>query len=271
MPAASVEMGKETVRGFKQLGILSVQGFGQDADLAKSFQRGGVRSDVETVLGGQEHGPGGEHDGWVIENPIVIESDEVVDRLRHERMPFLREHEVIGNTNRYRFREDNWEDEEWVEGAKTANVQVDIHPSIVVKNEISNGVGPLNRVCVGIESVQEPGIVLSDEFSRTRVRPEHIFAETDTFQHQAEQIEKKNSLVGHHFPAAIRNTLPPHREGVCFPRLVQNAWNAFLFPVLGGVPSRVVIWGIKLLLGQISSVVDCEIIREGGENDDCTE
>jgi hypothetical protein len=137
MPTASIEVGKETVRGLERFGVLSVQGFGEDADFAKGFKRGGVGGSVETILGGQEHGTGGEHDGWVIENPVVIESDEVVDRLCHERMPFFREHEVIGNTNGYRFGEDNREDEERVERAKAANVQVDVHTSIVMENEIS--------------------------------------------------------------------------------------------------------------------------------------
>jgi len=104
-------------------------------------------------LGGQEHGPGAEHDSGVVENPIVIESDEIVDSLRHERVAFFREHEIIGDANGYRFGEDNREDEERIEGAKATNVQVDVHASIVVKSEISDGVGPLDRVRVGVESV----------------------------------------------------------------------------------------------------------------------
>ena len=83
----------------------------------------------------------------------MIESDEVVDGLRHERMALLREHEVIGNANGYRFREDNWEDEEGVEGAEAADVQIDIHAAVVVENEISNGVCSLYGVGVGVESI----------------------------------------------------------------------------------------------------------------------
>ena len=108
---------------------------------------------VEAILGGQEHGTGGEHDSRIVENPIVIESDKVVDRLRHERMPLFREHEIIGNANGYCFGEDNREDEERVERAKAANVQVDIHAPIVMENEISNGVGSLNGIGIGVESV----------------------------------------------------------------------------------------------------------------------
>jgi len=141
------------MRGLERFCVFSVQGFGEDADLTKRSKRGGVGGSVETILGRQEHGTGGEHDGRVIENPIVIESDEVVDSLRHERMPLFREHEIIGNTNGYRFGEDNWEDEERVERAKAANVQVDVHASIVIKNEISDGVGPLNGISIGVESV----------------------------------------------------------------------------------------------------------------------
>jgi len=84
--------------------------------------------------------------------------------------------------------------------------------------------------------------VLSDEFSRTRVRPEHILAETDKFQHWTKQSgtvgqKERGLLVRHHFSTVVRNTLPPCRESVCFPGLVQDARNAFLFPVLGSVPS----------------------------------
>jgi len=152
VPAASIEVGKETTRGLERFGVLSIQGFGEDADFAKGFERGGVGGGVETVLGGQEHGAGGEHDGRVIENPTVIKGDEVVNRLCHERMPFFREHEIIGNADGYGFWEDDREDEERVERAKTANVQVDVHASIVMENEISNGVGPLDGVGIGVES-----------------------------------------------------------------------------------------------------------------------
>jgi len=104
-------------------------------------------------LGGQKHRSGGKHDGRVIENPRMIESDEVVYRLRHERMTSLREHEVVGNSNRFRFGEDNWVYEEGVEGAKATDVQIDIHAAIVVEDEISNGVGALNGVGVCVERV----------------------------------------------------------------------------------------------------------------------
>lgn len=175
-------------------------------------------SGVDSVLGGQEHWPGREHHGRVIENPIVIKRDQVVDRLRHEGVSFFGEHEVIGNADGYRFWEDYWEYEERVEGSKTADVQIDVHASIVVKDEIPDGVGPLNGVRVGVECVKEPGIVFGNELSRTRVRPKHVL------------------VVWHHFSAAVRNTFPSCGEGGCFPSLVQNAWNTFSFPVLGCVP-----------------------------------
>ena len=168
----------------------------------------------------------------------MIESDEVMNRLGHERVPLFREHEVIGNANRYGLGEDDWKDEEGVEGAEATDVQIDVHAAVVVENEISNGVGSLNRVGVSLESVQEPGIVLSNEISRTRVCPEHILAETNTFSiRQTGENGVESSLVGHHFSTAVRNTLPARREGLCFPGLVQYAWDTFNFPVLGGIPS----------------------------------
>ena len=47
----------------------------------------------------------------------MIESDEVVDCLRHEGVALFREHEVIGDPNRYSLGEDDGEYEERVEGA----------------------------------------------------------------------------------------------------------------------------------------------------------
>ena len=129
-------------------------------DFAKGRERGGVGVGVETVLGGQKHRSSREHRGRVIEYPRVIEGDEVVDCLRHKRMPFFGEYEVIGNANRYRFREDNWVHEEGVEGAEAADVQIDVHAAIVVEDEIANGIGPPYRVGVGVECVEKPGIVL---------------------------------------------------------------------------------------------------------------
>lgn len=152
-------------------------------------------SGVDAILGGQEHGSSGEHDSWVIENPIVIERDQVVDRLRHEGVSFFCEHEVIGNANRYRFGEDDRENEERVEGSKAADVQIDIHASIVVEDKIPNGVGSLNGIRVGVEGVQEPGIVFCYELSRTRVRPKHILAAADTFSIAWAGPKKKKDLT----------------------------------------------------------------------------
>ena len=96
-------------------------------------------------------------------------------------MSSLREHEVVGNSNGFRFGEDNWVYEEGVEGAKASDVQIDVHAAIVMENEISNGVGALNGVGVCVERVKEPRVMLCDELPRTCVRPEHIFTKNDTF------------------------------------------------------------------------------------------
>ena len=110
----------------------------------------------------------------------MIESDEVVDSLGHERVPFFREHEVIGDSNGYRFWEDDREYEERVERAKAADVQIDVHASIVVEDKVPNCVSPLDGVRVCVERVEEPGIVAVNKLPRTRVRPKHILAATDT-------------------------------------------------------------------------------------------
>jgi len=42
MPTASVEMGEEAVGSLERFGVLAVQRLGEDADIAKRLQRGGV-------------------------------------------------------------------------------------------------------------------------------------------------------------------------------------------------------------------------------------
>ena len=97
MPAAPVEVGEEGMRSLALLRVLSVQRFGQDANFIKVSS--GVGGCIEAILGRQEHGSRGEHDGGIIEDPGVIKSGEIVDCLLEEGVALLCENEVIGDTN----------------------------------------------------------------------------------------------------------------------------------------------------------------------------
>lgn len=91
-------------------------------------------------------------------------------------MPLLGEHEVVGNANRNGFRQDYGIGEEGIKGAETANIEIDVDASIVVKDEIAYHVCSLNGICIPIKGVQEPGIILCDELASGSVCPEHVFA-----------------------------------------------------------------------------------------------
>lgn len=54
-----------------------------------------MRSSVESVLCRDEHGTGGKHDGGIVENPVVVEGDEVMNGLSHEGVALLGEHEIV--------------------------------------------------------------------------------------------------------------------------------------------------------------------------------
>ena len=51
-------------------------------------------------------------------------------------------------------------------------VQININPAVVSDDEVSNRVHALDRVCVAVVGVQEPGIVRLNEFARCVFVPE---------------------------------------------------------------------------------------------------
>lgn len=95
----------------------------------------------------------------------MIERDQIVDCLRYERVAFLSEHEVVRYANRNRLGKDDRVDEQAIQRPATSHVKVEVNASIVVEDEITDSVCALDRICVRIVRVYEPGVFVCDEFS----------------------------------------------------------------------------------------------------------
>lgn len=138
--------------------------------------RSGMRGRVQAELCRQEHGACREHDSGVVQDPGMIKGDEIMDRLGHKGVSLFSKHEVIGDSHRNGLGKDDGVDEERVQWSQATHVKVQVDTAVVVKHEIANRVCSLDWIGVPVESVQEPRIVLCDEFARAGVCPEHIFA-----------------------------------------------------------------------------------------------
>ena len=104
-------------------------------------------------MGRNKHGTSGKHDGGVVENPRMVKGDEVVDCLLQQRMPFLGKHEVIGDANRDGLRENDGIDEKRVQGAEASNIQIQVYATVMIKDEVTYGVGTLYGVGITVESL----------------------------------------------------------------------------------------------------------------------
>ncbi|KAI3475437.1 hypothetical protein L1887_63205 [Cichorium endivia] len=224
VPAGSVKVGEEGVGRIDGFDVLAVERLREHADaleacvglLGRRGEGGPVHVDVEAVGGGDEHGPGGEHDGGVVGEVLVVEVDEVVDELVHEGMRLGCEHDVVGDADGDGLGEDDLEAEEGVEAAEAANVEVHVDAAVVVEDKVADGVGTLDGVRVGVKDGEEPVVVLFDEASRRGVGPEHVF------------------VVWVHLFALVTDGLPAGRQMLVLPGLVDDAWD--LFCRIGGVP-----------------------------------
>lgn len=159
------------------LSILPIKRLGEDTDFAsRAFWGWRMVRGICSVLSGQEHGPSGKHDSRVIEDPAEVELHEAVDGLGHEGMMLLGEHKVIGYTDRLGSGENDGVDQERVHGAETTDVEVDVDTAIVVEDEVADNVGSLDGVCITVEGVEEPTVVLGDELTGTGIGPKHVLA-----------------------------------------------------------------------------------------------
>ena len=99
-----------------------------------------------------------------------------MDRLGHEWMVLLGKHEVVGYANWDRPGKDDGEGEQRVDWALAANVNVHVDTTIMVEDEVADGVGTLDGVLVRVKGIEEPGVLGRDELARAGVCPEHVLA-----------------------------------------------------------------------------------------------
>lgn len=202
-----------------------------------------MRRRVDAVLCGQEHGAGRKHDGGIVDHPGVVEGDEVVDGLLHERMALLGKHEVIGNANGDCFGKYDGELEQGIHRAQTADVEVHVDSSITVEHEVANSVRALNWILIVVECFEKPGIVLCEERPGGVVCPKHVF------------------VVWHHITTGLGNGLPSTGQDICFPGLVNDSWDAF-----GGV-----VVDYQVMFVEKGFWVDGEVISNGREDNNSAE
>ena len=217
------------MRRLSRFGVLAVERLRKDADLTSRLLGGRrMARSPGTVFRRQEHGTRREHDGGIVENPIIVELHEPVNSLRHKGMVLFGEHEVVGHSNRDGLGEDDGMDEKGVQAAVAAHVKVDVDAAIVVQDEIADSVGSLDRVGVSVERIEEPAVVLSDEFASTLVCPQNVLAGAARIRDWRKTRERrKHALVRHHVPASLGDVDPLVREGLGLPCLVDYAWNTF--------------------------------------------
>lgn len=224
VPARSVKVAEKGIGRIDGLDVFTVQTLWQHSDtletclglLGCAWEGRSVSVNIQTVRCRYEHGTRGEHDGRVVGKVLMVESDEVVDELIHERMPFGRDDNVIGNADRNGLWQDDLESQKRVEATETANVKIHVDTTVVMKHKVANGVCALNGIRIAIKDGQEPIVVLCDEFARVCVGPELVF------------------VVWVHGLTLVTNSLPSWWKMLVLPSLVDDAWNLFLWTA--GVP-----------------------------------
>jgi hypothetical protein len=165
-------MGEEGMWSLFRLGVLSIKRLWKNADFAtRHIWRKRLGGHVETILRREEHGAGGKHDCGVVENPIMVKGNQVVDSLSHEWVFLFRKHEVVRDADGYGTREDDGKDEEGVQRTKATNVEVHVNTAIMVEDEVADGIRPLDSIGVRIKLVEKPAVILRDKLARTGICP----------------------------------------------------------------------------------------------------
>jgi len=136
------------------------------------------------------------------------------------------EHEVVGNSDRDSFWKNGGVYKKRVHGTPTADVEIHVNAAIMIEDEVADSVSTLDGITVVVEGVYEPWIVCSNKFARAGIGPEHVLA--GEWVRVCKDKKGANRLVGHHGPACLGYAAPAGRKNVCFPCLVDDAWNAFL-------------------------------------------
>jgi hypothetical protein len=195
----------------------------------------------------------------------------MVDGLLEEGVHFFGEHEVVGNADGDGYWEDDRVDQQGIKWPETPDVQINVYATVMVENEIANGVRPLNRVLISVERAQKPWIMLRDKLARAGIGPKYILTEIIVANNKRGGRDKEgriNVLIRHHIPTSLRHWNPSFGERVGLPRLVNYPWNTLYFSMLGCIPASDVAQIWNFVFGQIGRRINGQIIRDGGEHDD---
>ena len=78
-------------------------------------------------------------------------------------MALFSKHDVVG----YAYWDGLWKDdgvyEEGIKRTTATDIEIEIHASVVMQDEVADCVCSLNWIIVSVERIQEPRIMMSDE------------------------------------------------------------------------------------------------------------
>ena len=170
VPGAALELGEEGP------GVAVVLVGHEDADAAEPVgPLVGVVDHVFLPDHREEEGARGAHDGDVGQDPLAVVALEALDHAEEERVLGHGAHDVVGDSRRDGAADPGAVGEEGVETSLAPVVEVEIDAAVVGEDEVADGVGALDRVRVGDEGFEEPGIFFLDEGVALLIRPQNVF------------------------------------------------------------------------------------------------
>ena len=81
-------------------------------------------------------------------------------------------HRIIAYTGRYGSPKPRWVAEKGIEAAIAAVIEIKIYTSVMIENEISDGISTLDRIRIRVEGIEEPFVFFRDEGAGFLVSPE---------------------------------------------------------------------------------------------------
>lgn len=131
-------------------------------------------SDVLFPHLGQKQRPRGVHDGDVGHEPVDLEPLQLDDGLEEERVLRNGAHDVVRDPSGVCFAHKAVELQERVQISVAPVVQVDVDPTVVGQDKVTDRVCAFDVVRIRVVRLQEPRIVVADEISGHLVRPEDV-------------------------------------------------------------------------------------------------
>ena len=123
--------------------------------------------------------------------------------------------------------------QQWIEGLQTNEVQIHVHASKPVKNEVPNCIGALNGRRIAVVRLQEPSVLFRDQWAVVSIGPQSNLPirmmgppRLDTFRKVIRNVFVFPRLMqdlrnAHQLAIMTRLSLPTERQS--FPRRVRIA------------------------------------------------